>query len=167
MFLQLNYVASSNTFLLCDVQSILKVNIDPTAPSLVTTLSSLGETPSSVSEAMLSHTMSCVPQFKFNRHHEFRIVRRCHSHKNASRLLHTYQHSHCCAGQQSALPIGNMPDALSACALPPAAAASAAYGEGGRCGAAGISLLPRDGALSSTDMSQQLLNVRERLPIPW
>lgn len=76
----------------------------------------------------------------------------------------------CRVDQHSALPIGNMPAALSACELPEGAAAAAGYGEGGRCGAAGISLKQVPGASTSKSMSDQLLKVGfvslYRIPMP-
>ena len=53
-----------------------------------------------------------------------------------------------------------MPAALSACEIPAGAAASAGYGAGGLCGAAGISLQHVAGASTSMSMSAHLLRVR-------
>ena len=63
------------------------------------------------------------------------------------------------AGQQAALPVGNMPSSLSACVAGTSGSIAAGYGQRGMCGDAGASFRLVPGAGNSINMSLQLLQV--------
>lgn len=124
------------------LQSVLKVNIDPTAPSMDLTLKRFGAASNMWHAAAKIVSTVMKPVWS----------------ATSTRTGNDTPCKFSVAGQELPVPVANAPAALQRCMQPPGLAGQRGYGVSGGCGAAGLQFVSSN-ANNSYSLSQDLLQV--------